>query len=147
MVAVVEAVESLEPQVVLEVEVVEQVPLVPLAVGVMPLVLAVIQPLKGQLLETVLEAVAEQAEVTVVMVWHLKSAGPLNMAEGVEALRTAPLELLQHREPEVYSVLAAVVLVAVKVVRLVALVVFGASMMPQLMAETLVPQAEEVQVA
>ena len=122
--------------------------LVPLVQEMMPLVLAVIQPFKTQLSETALEDGAGQVEaIAPVMASLPKSAGPLNMAEGVVVPRMAQLVRTQHKEPGAFTEQGVAAVVVEKVVRLVAQVAHGAFMMQQLMEVPLVPQAEEVQEA
>ncbi len=124
---------------------VEQVPLVPLEAGTMPLVLVATQTSKGQLLEILLEVVAVQAEVTTL--WHLRSAGLLNLVEEEEVLRMVVFQPTHPKAVEVSLEQGEAAAEAVKVVRLAAQAAHGAIMTLQLMAVPLVPQAEEVQEA
>ena len=84
MVEVVAVAVSLEPQVVQVEAAAALALLVHLVQEMMPLVLVGVQPFKAQLSETALEGVVGQVEATAPVTAPLpKSAGPLNMAEGV----------------------------------------------------------------
>tara|TARA_R110000751_G_scaffold274830_1_gene375698 strand:+ start:555 stop:1001 length:447 start_codon:yes stop_codon:yes gene_type:complete len=148
MVEVVAVAVSLEPQVVQVEAAAALALLVPLVQEMMPLVLVGVQPFKAQLLETALEdGVVQAAAIARLTGQQPRQVIWLNMAEVAAVLLMARLVLTQHMGPEAFLEPEAAAAEVEKVVRLVAQVVFGASMMPQLMAETLVPQAEEVQVA